>query len=193
MVIWTSFIGQSFHPVGGRGWGKEGGLGYLYFSQVLLEYIKTWCNIQVIIYRLFKENEEADAAEKNEIEQLEQTRQQMKALQSWYGQPTLLNIIKLGCFHTKCLLSTNNPHPLNIIFFFIESLFRFRLKNFFNVTSLWCVLYVYVQNNCLIIAWMAYKTEEGLFYLSSSVKYKNYHPLSYPLRLKKILKLCSYM
>ena len=48
----------------------------------LLEYMKTWCNIQVIINRLFKENEEADAAEKNEIEQLEQTRQQMKALQS---------------------------------------------------------------------------------------------------------------
>ena len=41
-----------------------------------------FASCEVIIYQLFKENEEADAAEKNEIEQLEQTRQQMKALQS---------------------------------------------------------------------------------------------------------------
>ena len=36
-----------------RGWGKEGGRGNSYFSPLcftLLEYIKIWCKIQVIIY-----------------------------------------------------------------------------------------------------------------------------------------------
>ena len=26
LLIWTSFIGQFIHPVGGEGWGKGGGM-----------------------------------------------------------------------------------------------------------------------------------------------------------------------
>ena len=35
-LMWTSFIGQLVHPVGGRGWGKGGVFDgkYRYFSQL---------------------------------------------------------------------------------------------------------------------------------------------------------------
>ena len=52
------FIGQFVHPVGGREWCKGGGWGVLLFKPAasinLLEYMKIRCNLQEIIYRLFK-------------------------------------------------------------------------------------------------------------------------------------------
>ena len=46
----TYFIGRFVHPVEGKGWGKGGGM--VVISLTLLENMKTWCNIQVMIYPL---------------------------------------------------------------------------------------------------------------------------------------------
>ena len=59
LLRWNSFIGQLVHLVEGKGMG-DGVMGldegYRYLSPqrvfTLLENMKTWCNIQVIIYPL---------------------------------------------------------------------------------------------------------------------------------------------
>ena len=58
LLIWTKFFGNGhfIHPVRGGGDGVkvvDGGIVIL-ASITLSEYIKIWCNIQVIIY-LFKQ------------------------------------------------------------------------------------------------------------------------------------------
>ena len=54
LLIWSSFIGQFVYPAGGGGIKGVDGV-YNDFSHLitLLEHIKIWFNIQVIIYRLF--------------------------------------------------------------------------------------------------------------------------------------------
>ena len=53
LLLWTLFIGQIVHRVGGNGMEKGVDGRYRYFSQLqvsLYEFMKIWCNIQVMIY-----------------------------------------------------------------------------------------------------------------------------------------------
>ena len=55
LLIWTLFIGQFFHPLGGNDFkGVDGAIVILASCEYyfILKYMKIWCNIQVIIYRI---------------------------------------------------------------------------------------------------------------------------------------------
>ncbi len=51
MLIWTIFIDQFVHLVGGKGMGLRGGWFKPAATITLLEYMRIWYDIQVIIYR----------------------------------------------------------------------------------------------------------------------------------------------
>ena len=56
-MVWYSFIGKFLHSVGGEGMRYRMWMGGIVIlagckSNFLLEYMKIWCNIHVIIYQL---------------------------------------------------------------------------------------------------------------------------------------------
>ena len=44
------FFGQFGHPIGGNGMRERGSMGVIDILASLLENMKIWCNIQIIIY-----------------------------------------------------------------------------------------------------------------------------------------------